>query len=229
MNKLVKCAVIAACVAVAQPAWAAKSVGPVNVSANVQAVENFSCAILDCTNTGASGALDVCNPTPVTSMAFGTLVNAGTLSGGAVDPNSALLAPHFFKVFCGVNVSGRTYDIKQTGGPLVNGTGGRIPDGCWVFTPIAAVDTTDDNNIADEPCGECAFGPKVSANSTNALWIDTGNRRDIVVAQAAYGVAAPTQTGTNCVGPANVPGNVIPPNQASGDYTSQVTWTMTPH
>ena len=194
----------------------------VDVTAEVSETTNISCAIVRCT-ADATGT-ETCNTTPEPGpvMDFGTLGPADP-----TDPDSALAADHFFKVFCGVNTSSRPYIVTQTGSALTNENGTPIPDNAWVFTPIAFVDTTDADELANEPLpGDATPGSVASANSTNAVWIDTGTQTNIVVIQAAYGVTGdPTKDVDQS---SDTEGALIPPTQQAGSYQSDVTWTVTP-
>lgn len=194
--------------------WAG-TFGPVPVAATVDTIETLDCSILECLNA------DCTSNVPVPDMTFGSLVNSDPL-----DPSSALAAPNYFRVFCGINTSGRAYTVTQTGTQLTCTTGcavagAFIDDNAWVFTPGATVDTTDADDLADEPPPVgTIIGPKATANSTAQSWIDTGTNNNIVVIFADYAVAAPPNTVNNAA-------PVIPPNQASGSYGSTVTWTLT--
>ena len=195
----------------------AATVGPISVVATVQASSSLSCTIVSCT---APGGVENCGTTAQPSMDFGNLTNA--VPG---DVGSALTSPKFFKVFCGINTSGTPYSVAQTGTSLINSQDGvtKLTDNAWVFTPIAFVDTTDPDNIANEPLPPgVTVGSKVSVNSTSAKWIDTGSATNVAVIQAVYSI---TGDPTLAVSPT---GDLVPPNQKAGIYTAQVTWTMTP-
>jgi hypothetical protein len=134
-----------------------------------------------------------------------------------------LAGSKFFKVFCGANTSSRPYTITQTGTALTRVGGAEtIPNNAWTFTPIPFVDTTDVDDIADEPLpAGAAVGPRVSANSAGASWIDTGANTNIVVSQAAYAIVGDPALAVDPLGP------LTPPSQAAGTYTAEVTWTLT--
>lgn len=194
----------------------AASVGPVSVVATVQESSSLSCAIVSCT---APGGIENCGTAAQPAMDFGTLTNA--VPG---DLGSALTSPKFFKVFCGINTSGSPYTVTQTGSSLVNSLDGVtiLTDNAWVFTPIPFVDTTDPDEIANEPLPPgVSVGSKASVNSTNAPWIDTGSATNVAVIQAVYSI---TGDPSLAISPT---GDLIPPNQKAGIYTGQVTWTMT--
>ena len=194
----------------------------VDVTAVVDETANLSCSVVRCTAT-ATGT-ETCSTTPEASpvMNFDTLGSADP-----TNPSSALSADHFFKVFCGVNTSGRPYTVTQTGSALTNEKGTPIPDNAWVFTPIAFVDTTDADALANEPLpGDASVGSPISANSTDSLWIDTGTQTNIVVVQAAYGVTGdPTKDADQS---SDTVGQLIPPTQQAGSYQGSVVWTLTP-
>ncbi|MBI3323759.1 MAG: hypothetical protein HYZ92_00575 [Candidatus Omnitrophica bacterium] len=219
--KIWRSAVLAGVLAVPALAQAATTQA-VDVTAEVTPTTNLTCAVVRCT-ADATGT-ETCNttPEPTAVMDFGTLGPADP-----TNPSSALSSDHFFKVFCGVNTSGRPYTVTQTGTALTNENGVAIPNNAWVFTPIAFVDTTDADNIANEPLpGDAAVGGVASANSTNALWIDTGSQTNIVVVQAAYGVTGDPRRDADLS--SDTTGDLIPPTQQAGSYQSSVTWTLTP-
>ena len=155
--------------------WAA-STATATVEAHVNEQTSLQCAVVRCTSDGTT---ENCSTSAelTNDMDFGPLVNSDP-----TNPNSALMGDHFFKVFCGANTSSRPFTITQTSTSLGLPSGATIPDNCWVFSPITLVDTTDSDTTANEACAECTFGTKVSAASTDALWINTNSRTDIVVA-----------------------------------------------
>ena len=199
-----------------QVAWAdSDNVGPIDVSASVAAVATLDCTINKCAGTDANCVAPTA--TGVATMNFDNLVD--------IDPdpaNNALASTSYFKVFCGINTSSRPFSVTQTGTALTRSGGiETIPDNAWVFAPIAAVDDTDADAIADDPLpAGVVVGPKISAHSTGASWINTGTNTSVVVIQATYGVSAPPNT-VNGAAP------VIPPNQTAGTYAAQVTWDLT--
>ena len=226
MKKLLVSAIIIASLSAPQASWASGTTA--TVSAQVSEVTSLDCSVVRCTSP-AFDAPDTCDATPVPGnvMDFGTLVHAIP-----TDPNSALTSDHFFKVFCGINTSGRPYVVTQTGGPLSGSTtGARIPDNAWTFTPIPAVDSTDADTIANEPLSNfpgASIGLKVSADSTGALWLDTGANTNIVVIQAAYAITGDPRLDVDTS--SETIGDLIPPNQPADTYAvpSTIQWTLTP-
>lgn len=196
------------------PAWAA-TVGPIPVTATVDTVETFSCSIRKTINVnGVEQDLG-----PSTDMNFSTLLRLNTC-GTTGDQPCALQGPHFFKVFCGVNTSGRAYTVRQTGSALTSGINS-LPDNAWVFVPINLVDANGDG-IANDPLPiGASVGTRVSAHTTSATWYSSGAGGKAVTIQSAYGI-----TGTPSQTP-NPSGPLIPPDQPAGTYTGTVTWTLT--
>lgn len=173
--------------------------GPVQVSASVNALQQFNCTILQHNTPTDAGTL-------VTTMNFGQLARPVDATGTPL----ALASTSFFQVSCAINTSGKGYTLTQTGTALTAGTA-TLPAGAYVFTPL---------NITTGP-GAYPAGGTVSARGsavrTAAGWYAHPTGAAGVI-QATYGITNDAANGAT---------QFIAPDQAAGAYAGQVTWTLT--
>ena len=162
--------------------------GPVQVSASVNALQQFNCTILQHNTPTDAGTL-------VTAMNYGQLARPNNPDGTP----GALAGTPFFQVSCALNTSGKGYTLTQTGTALTSGTN-TIPAGAYIFTPL---------NIVTGPGAYPTGGtvsPRGSAFRTAAGWYANPTGKAGVI-QATYGITNDAANGAT---------QFIPPDQASG-------------
>lgn len=198
MKKLLLAAMAAAMMSQFGVAWAA-TVGPIEVTVEVDTVETLDCAI----NRFALGV----DQGDVSVMDFGTLGRPTNEDGTP----GALFSPRHFQVFCGMNTSGQPFTVTQTAGSLTSSSA-TLPDGAWIFTPLNGVGGDPNNSLPG------SIGSQGTAAQSDALWYQSDFNGTGTTISATYGI-------TN--DPANGAFEFIPPGQAAGSYATTVTWTLT--
>lgn len=145
-----------------------------------------------------------------------TDTTVSTMNFGSLTPNpfGGMDSGRFFTVF----LTGRTqqlpYVITQTGTSLNNGAA-TMPNGAQ---NLAIVYATQDNGGQPIPTG-AALGTNGTWVATNKTVYDSENANaQQRTVQAIYGLRGD---------PALGPGNFVPPSQPSGNYTAQITYTLT--
>ncbi len=200
MNKVVT-AFAAALLSTVEPVMAASASQTVNISMSVDQVLDLGVAVHRLDSNGIpTGA----NLGPV--MPFGQLTRDVTYK--------VMRASQSFMVYLDANSSGRPYLVKATMPPLSNGAVTLPP--AMVATVIAASSAAD----YDIP------GDAFAGNGQNAIMdnqtIYTSNASGTAAAiQVVYGVSGGQAVGSPFSG-----WMPIPVSQASGNYTSSVTYTI---
>lgn len=141
--------------------------------------------------------------TPVADMSFGQLVRVN-------DPVTgqpwALKAGKYFTVLAACNTGGQKWQLTQVGTEVTKGGGVNLAHGALTLTPF---------NSDGKPG---TVGPKASFVGTRTIYTST-LAGEAAMAEMTYGI-------TNDPALAADPLDMIPPTQAAGIYSGQVTFTL---
>ena len=179
-------------------AWGATDSDTVNVSASVSSALSLETAIIQ---------NDLGVTSPVAAMNFGPL-----------NPNGAggLSSTRFFTVYLTAHTQQAAYIISQNGQDLNNNAGATLPDGAQ---NMVIVYVPSDNGGAQIPNG-AALGTPISGTWVgNRTIYDSENTPAAErTVQAIYGLLSNPALGN---------GNFVPSNQPGGNYSGQITLTVT--
>ena len=183
-----------------QISWAATQSQSVTASASVQSALNLQVTITETVNGTQSS-------TPLSAMNFGQLT---ANQFGGMDPASG----RFFTVYLTGQTQTLPYVISQTGAALSNGAT-TLPTGAQFVVPVY---NPSDNGNATLPAG-AVLGTNGTWVATNKTLYDSENTNaQARTIQAQYYLRGDPALGA---------GNFIPSSQASGNYTGQITYTIT--
>ncbi len=153
------------------------------------------------------------NPTPLSSMDFGTLLRSSDSSGRPF----ALRGSTVFHVYLGANSGGRSYKVTSTMAPLVS-SGVSLPNAAGVAPVAASPDGDPSHDIPGD-----VLAPTQEAVGTNKTLYTSNSFGDAAVLEFVYFIS-----GGNADGSAPFSGwQPIPPGQAGGTYSTSVTFTIT--
>lgn len=195
----------------------------VTITATVDQQATLDCTVVQFRNVGGTEVSDG----EVPAMTFGNLdrrFEIGDEDGDGI-PNEplALIGDKFFKTFCGVNATGKGYNLVQT----ANNFAGPGPDvdKAFVFVPIQA--TTDGSGDASKKFG--VMGPcDLATGGGSKLWLASTGQAG--VAEAVYSITdvsphlSPTAPASCSSEPSGF--SVISPGAPAGAYSTSVTWTL---
>lgn len=175
------------------------------ISANIDQVLDLGITVMERVNNQNVG--------PVTAMNHGTLVRSNNPTTGQANA----LRGKEFRVFAGMNTSGRRYQLTQTHSGMTSGTN-TLPNAMVVAGAVASSDGSGNDNIT----GDVITAPR-SARGTDVVIYTSNTTGQAAVAEFVYGLS-----GGNPDGSAPFAGWVpIPPDQPSGSYTGTVVFTLT--
>lgn len=206
LTKITAFAVAALLVLTASPAMAVStSTTPTQITATVDQVLALDVKIFE--RQGSS------NVGPVTAMNHGTLVRSTNATTGAANA----LRGKEFRIFAGMNTSGRQYQLTQTHAGLSSGTN-TLPNAMVVAGAVASSDGSGTDNITGD-----ILTTARSARGTDVVIYTSNSQGQAATAEIVYGLS-----GGNADGSAPFAGwQPIPPDQASGTYSGTVTFTLT--
>ncbi len=209
MKKLTSAVLVAVLSMVAAPVFAVDQSVPISTS--VDTVTAFTVTVVPAT-TDANGNDILGSPVVPPAMDFGPLVRDG---------ENALRGGKNFHVFCGTNTSGNPYNITQNMSVLSNADGDLLPDSTLV-APVNASSAGDPADPAQNIPGD-TLGSTQSALTPSKLIYTSNPAGAGSVVEAVYAISGGNADGTD-----PFPGwDPIPPDQPSGSYSSNVTFTMT--
>ena len=199
---------------------------PISVLATVDQLSLLDCAVQEFTHPAL---VDVPGPT-VQAMDYGTVhrrtesvcANHDCNNNGVLDEPIALVWDKFFKVFCGINTSGKAYTLSQNGDSLAAG-GNATLNSAWIVVPVQATNGQNPPSFIAGTLGPC----DLAVGQSNLFASSQGAVVETVYSITDAWPTAPRPGNSGTCG--NQPASFIPipPDQPAGTYQSQVTLTLT--